>query len=397
MWRKPFALVSLVGALALGGLPATAAADPALTLSTGSDPAESIPTQIIVGGTTTDSETALSVTIKAAGGQGCGASFSADGGSTIYSPSFVAAGSITKSVDHTFDNAGAYLLCGWLSHDGQTGRPVVATASLSFNVRQPHLALALVAPTVVQPEQTFQILTTAQAEVARLFNEVIIPNTNRGCPANASAAEHTSGEQGVYFAAHGTGWIVDGGPFTESANVVLRSVGQYLVCAYAQYPTSQTPPEISATAAVSVVTPPPPCIVPKFTSTTKLKTIESAIKAAGCAVGKIRRAANRRVRSGYVSGVSPAPGTRRAAGTPVNVTVSTGPPCVVPKISAGTALGTAERRLREAHCATGKLRSARSRRYRRGRVMRLGSRPGSVLPSYAPVEITVSSGRPSHH
>jgi hypothetical protein len=393
MWRKSVALVSLVGALAFGGLPATATADPTLTLSTGSDPAESIPTQIIMTGTATSSDTVLVVTLKSAGGQGCGANPTADGGATISSPSVVGPGSISKSVDHTFNNAGAYLLCGWLNDQSQTTNPVVATASLAFDVRQPHLALALSAPAVVQPEQTFQILTTAQAEVDRTFNEVIIPNTNRGCPANASAAEATTGEQRVYFAAHGSSWSVDGGPFTESANVVLRSVGQYLVCAYAQYPTSQTPPEISATATVAVITPPPPCVVPKFTSTTKLKTIESAIKAAGCAVGKIRRAANRRVRSGYVSGVSPAPGTRRAAGTPVNVTVSTGPPCVVPKISAGTALGTAERRLREAHCATGKLRSARSRRYRRGRVMRLGSRPGSVLPSYAPVEITVSAGR----
>jgi hypothetical protein len=397
MLRKPVALASLVGALALGGLPATATAAPTLTLSTGSDPAESIPTQILIGGTATSGKTVLGVTLKSAGGQGCGANFSADGGTTVDSPSTLSEGPFTKSVDHTFNSAGSYLLCGWLTDDAQAGEPVVATASLAFDVRQPHLALALSAPAVVQPEQTFQILTTAQAEVARTFSEFIVPNTNRGCPANASAADNTSGEQGVYFAAHGTGWSVDGGPFTESANVVLRSVGQYLVCAYAQYPTSETPPEISATATVTVVTPPPPCVVPRFTSTTRLKALQGAIKAAGCTVGKIRRAANRRVRSGYVLGVSPAPGTRRAAGTPINITVSTGPPCVVPKISAGTALGTAERRLRQAHCATGKLRSARSRRYRRGHVMRLGTHPGSVLPSYAPVEITVSSGRSSHH
>src|ERR1035441_589930 len=388
MLRNVVCLAVAISTGLIAAAPALAA--PALTLSTGTEPTESIATQLQASGTTTNSQTSLGVTVKPTGGPGCAANFSADesaGGRIVFDGSDVEEGAFSKSVNETFSAAGSYLLCGWLNDNSQVGSPIVATASLTFTVRRPHLALSISAPPTVQPGQTFQLLTTAQAEVARTVSEYVLPETGRGCPANAEAAYTTSGVTAVFWAAHGSAWNVIGGPFTESVNEVLRSPGHYLVCAYIQYPTSQSPPEITASAAVVAVAPPPPCVVPKLTSTTTPKAVEQALAAAGCSVGMLRYAASRGIRSGYVSALSQPSGKHLPGGTAVNVTISTGPPCVVPHISAGTPLVSAEHRIRLAHCAVGHLRAIRSRRYRRGRVLRLGSRPGQVLASHAPVEI----------
>jgi hypothetical protein len=381
-------------ALGLGGIGATSAdAQPSLVLTTGADPAESIVTQIIANGASTNSENQLSVTVKAAGGQGCGANYAADGGAGVIDAQTVSEVAFTSSINHEFRTAGAYLLCGWLNDAGQSGDPVIATASLLFTVRAPHLALSLAAPATVAVGQTFQIATTAQAEVSRSFTEYIGPNTGRGCPANASAAETSSGESLIGFAAHGDSWYVEGGPFTESANVVLNTAGQYLVCAYAEYPDGDSPPEIAADAPVTAIAPPPPCVVPAFTTLSTLGAVERSITGGNCTVGRIRRVASRSVRAGYVIALNHVPGTKLAAGTPVAITVSTGPPCIVPRVAAGTALGTVERRLAANHCSVGRISTARSRRYRRGRVLRLGQRTGQVLASHSAVAIVLARRR----
>jgi hypothetical protein len=266
----------------------------------------------------------------------------------------------------------------------------VAEASTTFTVRAPHLALSVSAPATVLSEQTFQVLTTAQAEAERPVSEYLLPNTSRGCAANAAAAGSESGEIGVYWPLHGTAWPVIGGPFTESINETLRSPGQYLVCAYVEYPTSQSPPEITANTLITVLAPPPPCVVPTLSAAVKLATAERALTAAGCTVGKITNTASRRIRSGYVSALSPAPGTHLPSGAAVTITISTGPPCVVPHISAGGSLRKVERHIRLAHCAVGKIRSVRSSHQARGRVLRLGARAGQVLRSGAPVEVVIS-------
>ncbi len=393
MSGKSWMSVCLALAITIGLLAAsTAAAAPTLTLNTGADPAESITTQLIASGTSTDKQTSLGVTVKPTGGQGCGANFSADasaGSSVVFGGEGVVEGSFSTTTNRTFDTAGSYLLCGWLTDAGM----VVANTSLTFTVRSPHLALSIAAPATVAVEQNFQIVTTAQAEVRRSVEVFVLPDTGRGCPANASAAASTSGVSFVDFPAqHSNNWPVTGGPFAESSNETLKSSGQYLACGYVQYPSSQSPPEITASAAITAVAPPPPCVVPTFTSLTTLGSIQRAIKAGGCTVGSIRRVASRKVRAGYVIALNHAPGTKLASGTAVAITVSTGPPCTVPHVSAGTALGTAERRLLANHCAVGKVSSARSRRYRRGRVLRLGTRAGLVLASHAPVAVIVSRG-----
>jgi hypothetical protein len=323
MSRRSLAIICAICVPALGG--SAAAAAPTLTISTGTDPAESITTQLIASGGSTSKYTALSGTVKPTGGQGCAANASADSGQSLFFGGDLEEGPFSQSVNHTFESAGSYLLCAWLNDGNQSGNPVVASASLTFAVRAPHLALSIAAPATVRPGQVFQIVTTAQAEVARRASEYVLPNTGRGCPANAAAGGQASGERSVYWAAHGSEWSVEGGPFSESVNETLAAAGQYLVCAYMQYPTSESPPEASASAIVTAILPVPPCIVPH--------------------------------------------------------------------IRPGSTLASVERRVHGSHCSVGRVRANRSRRYKRGRVLRLGARAGRVLPFHTALEIIVSAGQ----
>jgi hypothetical protein len=388
------AIAAGVLSIALWVAPSAVAA-PTLTLSTGPDPAESITTQIVATGTSSSTDSQLSLTLKPTGGQGCGANYQADSGagsSTVFYPeSGYAEGPFSHSANHTFENSGSYLLCGWLNDDAQTGDPVVATASLTVTVRPPHLALSVSAPASVVAGQTFQLVTTAQTEVERTVQAFVLPNTGRGCPANASAAISTSGVIEIAFPVHGDYWSVDGGPFSEIVNSTLSGAGQYLACAYVQYQSSQSPPEVAASAPITVVAPPSPCVVPTYSSSvTRQKAAEQAIRASGCALGGVKHVASRTVRAGYVIGLSAPTGKHLPPATAIAIVVSTGPPCVVPRVSAGTALSIAERRLSANHCAVGKISATRSKRYRRGRVLRFGARTGQVLPSHAPIPIVLA-------
>jgi hypothetical protein len=287
--------------MALGlGLFCAASADAAtLTLSTGADPAESIATQLSMSGTTTNSQTGLEATIKPTGGQGCGVSDAADSGQDLFFGSDVAEGPFSQSINHTFQSAGSYLLCAWLDDNSASGDPVVAAASLTFTVRAPHLALSISAPATVRPGQTFQIATTAQAEVSRSVSEYVLPNTGRGCPANGGAADQASGSGTVYWPTrYSSSWNVEGGPFTESVNETLRSPGQYLICAYVQYPSDESPPEITANATVVAAVPLPHCVVPRISAGTSLAGAKSRILRAHCAVGRVRSVRSRRYRRG---------------------------------------------------------------------------------------------------
>ncbi len=93
-----------------------------------------------------------------------------------------------------------------------------------------------------------------------------------------------------------------------------------------------------------------------------------------------------------------------AASTPFYVGTPPSPPppppppsCVVPRFDSRMRLATVERRIRVGHCSVGRVAYARSRRVKRGDVIRLGSRPGTHLRHGASVLILVSSGRGRHH
>lgn len=397
MSRQLIRTVGAMVALTLAIAPAATAAEPTptLTLGTGADPAESIATQLVANGTTISNATVLSATIRPTGGPECGANFAADegaGGISVFNGSGEPEGPFSASVNHTLQTAGTYLLCAWLNDNTQPSSPVVASASLTFAVRPPHLALSLSAPVSVAPEQIFQLVTNVQAEAERPLSEFLLPDTGRGCPANAAAAVGSAGESTVVWPTHGSTWIVSGGPFSESVNETFHSPGRYLVCAYLQYPSTQSVPELSAGATITVLTPLPPCVVPTLSVAVKPNTAKLAITAAGCAVGKIRLVASRHIRAGYVVSLNPAPTGHYPTGTPVAITISTGPPCVVPHIAPGASLARTKAKLGRANCAVGALHKMKSRRYRHGQLVRLGARAGQVLPSRAPVAIFISRG-----
>jgi hypothetical protein len=229
------------------GVVGTAQAASSLTLTIGSDPAESITTQIGATGSAQDSGgDYVHVHLKPAGGTPCAAIYTADNGTFVISAgdNGKLSGAFSVSTNWTFNSAGSYVLCGWLTDS--TAQTVYATASMPISVRAPHLSISISAPATVVRDQTFQIVTTAQAETQRTLYEYVMPDTGAACPANAGAMPNTATEVM-------DSWNVDGGPLAQSANESFSSVGTYLVCAYFEYPQNDSPPEATATATVSVV------------------------------------------------------------------------------------------------------------------------------------------------
>jgi hypothetical protein len=371
--------------------PATIAlASPTMNITVGPDPAESITTQLGVTGTSESSDTLVVLTVKPAGGQGCGANNEADGGSGVISTG-VTNGVFNQAVNRTFESAGSYLLCGWMRDETQNNAPLVASTSLTFAVRQPHLSLSIAAPQSVTTGQTLQVSTTAQAETTRSVYESALPSTGRGCPANW-AAVGWSGTSTVLDE-----WSVAGGPATEVTNLTLSASGSYLLCGYFQKGSSDTAPEATATATVSVISPSPPCVVPNVVPGVSLVSVEQEIRADGCSIGSIRSTASRTVFTGRVMRLSPAPGTRLSAGAAVSISISSGPPCVVPRIGSRESLTTIKRRLTAAHCSVGKVRYVRTTHSRRGTVIGLRPGPRTSLLSHAAVDVVLSGGRSNRH
>jgi beta-lactam-binding protein with PASTA domain len=66
--------------------------------------------------------------------------------------------------------------------------------------------------------------------------------------------------------------------------------------------------------------------------------------------------------------------------------------CVVPKIDRGTKLGAVKRELAGAACSAGKVTRTHSKSVRRGKLIKVKPKPGTVLEAGAPVAIVLSSG-----
>lgn len=70
------------------------------------------------------------------------------------------------------------------------------------------------------------------------------------------------------------------------------------------------------------------------------------------------------------------------------------PPCIVPRVSAGTPAAVAIRALGRASCSLGERKLVASRRYPRGSLIRFVPGPRTRLPNAAPVQLVLSDGRP---
>ena len=330
------------------------------------------------------------MTRKPVGGAGCGANYQADTGTGVFYPYGVSqAGAISYAVNQTFDLAGSYLLCAWLDTSGN-GQNVVATDSKVVAIRAPHLALTLGVPAVVNKDETFQLTTTTQAEAERDLYVDLLVDTGRGCPANAAAAYQAAERNPI------SNRSIVGGPVTSSTNVSLSTAGKYLVCGYIQHRASSDQPQATAVATLTVVAPPPPppsCVVPAIVKDEPLAATKARVAAASCAVGKVRYVASARFARGSVFKFAPVQGTTLPNAAPLTLYVSSGAPCIVPRIPKSRSLTSVKRRLAASGCTVGKVRHRHSARRKRGRVIELTARPGKRLSPRAKVGIVVSSGR----
>jgi hypothetical protein len=79
---------------------------------------------------------------------------------------------------------------------------------------------------------------------------------------------------------------------------------------------------------------------------------------------------------------------------PVSFTVPAPPPaCVVPSVPYNIGLNAMRNALTAANCTPGSIKRVRSRTVRKGRVVRLSRKPGTVLRNGAVVNLTLSRGR----
>jgi len=379
--RRRTGLIAFAAGLGLAiWAPVASAARIELTLGS-AEPVESVATQL--GAVVTDGGgDELFLHVKPTGGLVCGANPEADDGESVISYGGVTneTNPVQISQNWTFRFAGSYRVCAWLTH---SGNEVPAKEELTLTVRPPHLSLSVSAPAAVSENQTFQVATTAQSEAPRPVYEYAEPNTGRGCPANAEAASETSGRQVILSV-----WNVTGGPFTETQNVSIEQPGGYLICAYFEYEGSGRPPELAASTQTVVV---PPCVVPSFVAGASLASVETALRAASCTVGRLHRTVSS-VRRGGVLGLSPRPGTTLPSGAAVAIDVSAGPPCVVPAVRRGASVGHVERLLSADRCGY-VLAHTHSRHVRRGAVVGLGSPVHAHLFPGTKVRVVVSSGR----
>jgi hypothetical protein len=364
---------------------ANALAAPTIELTRGTaEPVESVTTQLgaVVSNAGNDY---FRLHVKPTGGEGCGANAQADHGASVISELVSSASNpVHSSQNWTFQTAGNYKVCAWVTTSAEE---VLAFAETTFAARIPRLALSISVPAGVQPQQAFQVSTTAQAETERQVWEYVMPNTGAGCPANAAAARNASGESQILGY-----WNVTGGPFTETKNESLGSPGSYLFCAYFEYPNTESPPELSATAQTNVLPPPPPCVVPAFHLGASLARVEQSIVAASCSVGKINYSASSSIGRGRVLALSPRTGTKLGPRAPVSIVVSAGKPCVVPAVHAGSTVGHVKHLLAAADCRA-VIAHAHSRHVKRGRVIGLGSGAHSRLFPLSRVRVVVSVGR----
>lgn len=379
--RTRLGSIAVLGAVASMSISVTSAeAAGTINLTVGADPAESITTQLGASGSGMGAETYLNLKVKPAGGQGCAANANADDGTSVGSGDINEPNPTYAETDNrTFQTAGAYLLCGWISNFAET--TIYAQASLPFTVRPPHLSLAIGVPATVQPGQTFQVGTTAQAETERSAYEYMLPDTGSGCPANADAADSASGSRAADF----NNWNVVGGPLMQSMNVTLSTPGVYLFCAYFEYPGTASPPEATAIARTTVAAPPPPpphCVVPQLGGQEPLALMQQSLSSGHCTPGFVRYTASRTVARGNVLGLTSAPGSQLAAGASVGILVSTGPPCVVPTIRLGATQASVQRAIRAAHCSVGRISYTHAKSIHQGRVIALS--PDLAVTSSGP-------------
>jgi hypothetical protein len=143
----------------------------------------------------------------------------------------------------------------------------------------------------------------------------------------------------------------------------------------------------SGSAVDLVVSLGPPCTVPGLLRR-PLAQARSALAQGGCVTGEIRREHSTAAPRGTVLSQSIAEGTQLPSGSAVDLVVSLGAHCRVPRLL-GKTLAQARSALVRASCRLGTVRTQSAPARKRGRVVRQRPLPGTKLPNGARVRLVV--------
>jgi hypothetical protein len=240
------------------------------------------------------------------------------------------------------------------------------------------------APTV-QPDQQAMLTVTGSTEAPQEVFATIRAAGGAPCAQTASA----DGADSRYLLSEAD----VNGAFSLTATTQQTDPGAYLVCLWlADSSSDPTPTAGPQPVTLTVAAPPPPCIVPALAQGTPLAQVTAALGSASCTLGRRRYVASRRFARGALVKLTPTAGTTLGNSARVDVLLSSGAPCVVPKAVRGMRLSTARRRLARSGCRPGKVRRVRSRR-KRGTVVSFAPRSGSRRSPRSIIAIRVSRGR----
>jgi hypothetical protein len=282
----------------------------------------------------------------------------------------------------TWRTLGTFVFCIWIA--GGPNEIVKTPITQTITFRSPNGTItATVNPLTPEPGQQATVTVTGDSEAPENVYAKVRPAGGAPCAStyNADSGENLINGQSV------------NGSFSTQAKTTQSKAGQYLICLWLAGSGNETPviagpqPEM-----FTVVSPPPPCVVPQLASGASLASVEQKIRAADCTVGSISSVASTKVARGVVLSLNPAPGTKLSAGAAVNIVESGGRPCLVPVVKSGSTLAHVEHQLAATDCAAS-ISHLHSRHVRRGRVIGLASRPHAQLSPRAKVLVIVSAGR----
>jgi len=396
------AALSLLSALALVVAPAVYADTASITVRDAAgneDPVANVGRTLSLRGKAS-APRRIFVRFRAPGGAACTPSASSDAGralghdgSRFYGSSGGDAPYYGSSVNGDFDisragrwteGAGTFMFCIWIADSSSTATTPI-TQTITFRASNGTVSSA-VSPSTLQPTQLGTLTVTGTTEAPA---EIYVKTRAAGGAPCAST-----------FAADPGSEILDGrnvdGTFSQQTTISREEPGTYLVCTWLAESSSDTTPIAGPQPTTFQVAapppPPPPCIVPALAPGTSVAEATGALTAANCTVGRRRYALSRSYARGTVIRLGSSSGTTLPNRAAVDLLISRGRPCLVPRAQRGLSLRRARSRIRSAGCRAGRVRRVRSSR-RRGTVVRFSPRAGTHLAGGSVVRIYVSRGR----
>lgn len=388
-------LCAVIGMLAFSRVALADSAMLTVTNTAGeSDPAADLARVFTLSGNASVPEYAF-VKYRATGGAACAPDASEDTGEQLegfYGTEIEGNFSIKKAI--TWGTPGPVQFCIWIAASseccgsGSASNTIVTPITQVITFRSPGGTIGgTLSPSSPKRNQHTILTVTGSSEAPEeVFAKV---RTAGGAPC-APTYESDPGSE-----------IIQGdevnGSFSVSASLDESTAGSYLICMWLAGSESETPAiagpqplefNVGHPAAPTV------CMPPAVPAGDSLVNVKSALRVAHCKVGRLSSAASRTVRRGTVLHLDAVAGTALPTGTAVGITLSAGPPCVVPALPANASLGRIEHRIIAAHCSIGRIRFATSAHRRRGTVLRLTPGPGKRRVPQAKIGIVVSKGPP---